>query len=74
MPTSPKDSKLAVFPFRKDLSNHNPYAEREDIVNMVFDLVQRLLPEDADGMPPEIEHHVAHISRAISEALGIPPD
>jgi hypothetical protein len=41
---------------------------------MVFDLIQSLLPEESDGMPPEVERQVDGISRAISHALGIPPD
>jgi hypothetical protein len=73
MPRGPKGEKPAPFHNREDLSDHNPYAEREDIVNMVFDLVQSLLPKDS-GMPPEVERQVDGVSRAISHALGIPPD
>jgi hypothetical protein len=30
--------------------------------------------KDADGISPEVELYVADINRAISDALGIPPD
>ena len=74
MPRGPKGEKPTPFYNREELSDHNPCAEREDIVNMVFDLIQSLLPEDSDGKPPEVERQVDGISRAISHALGIPPD
>jgi hypothetical protein len=51
----------------------NLVAERDDIVEKVFDLVQSLLPDDGSGMPPEVERQVANISRSISLALGIEP-
>jgi hypothetical protein len=49
-------------------------AEREDIMSKVFDLVQSLIPDDGSGMPPEVEHQIAGISRAVSLALGIEPE
>jgi hypothetical protein len=48
-------------------------AERDDIVEKVFDLVQSLLPDDGSGMPAKVERQVASISRSISLALGIRP-
>ena len=55
MPNSPRGEKPAPFHNREDLPDHNPCAEREDIVNMVFDPNQNLLPEHSNGMPPEVE-------------------
>ena len=69
MPRGPKGEKPAPFCNREELLDHNPCAEREDILNMVFDLIQSLLPADSDGMPPDVERQVNGISRAISHGV-----
>ena len=48
-------------------------AERDDIIEKVYDIVQDLVPNDGSGMPPEIEHKVERIRRDLSELLGIEP-
>jgi hypothetical protein len=51
----------------------NLAAEREEIMEKVFDLIQSLLPEDGKGMPPQGERDAASIHDSISRALGIKP-
>ena len=50
------DGGVVVADYRRcDL---NPKAYREDIISMVFDLAESLLPEDADSLPDQVERQL----------------
>jgi len=49
-------------------------AQRDIIMEMIFNMIKTLLPEDTDGMPPDLEQRIVEIYAALSYALQIPED
>jgi len=50
----------------------NPEGQREVVLEMIFELVESLLPEHDKAMPIDAEHRIEEIHRALSYALGLP--
>lgn len=52
----------------------DPSAQRQIVMDMLYDIVTDLLPEDDKSVPIEIEKKIDTLYHALSYALGVDAD
>jgi len=66
---------LKLSPMEIEMTKElNLPAQRDIIIEMMFNLIQSLLPEDSDGLSADAEHKMMEIYSALSYALQIPEE